>query len=125
MTAVSHIAGAVLSVAAALLSVAALLGAWRWIIKPTRAAWRDVVTLLRQIRDASQGVDRLSQELRELSGAVIQMTVGVMQAQQHHRELIDDTRDRLGHVTELAIDLAADFRRLERTHKEGTPHDHD
>lgn len=115
MTGVTHLIGAAVAV---VLAVGGFIGAWRWVIRPMRNAWVELVGLLRQIRDASRGVERLSRELHELAGAVVQMTVRVLDVQAAQQKVLDETRDRLSATTELVIDLAADFRRLERAHRQ-------
>src|SRR4051794_23958596 len=84
----------------AVLAVAGALASWRWLLRPTRRAWRELLQLLRQIRDASGGVQKLAREIEALSGAVVNLVTQIMHQQKDHESRLADLGD-------LYVDLVA------------------
>jgi methyl-accepting chemotaxis protein len=97
-----------------LLSVAGAVAAWRWVLRPLRRAWRELLQLLRQIRDASGGVQRLAREMEALSGALVNFVTQILSRQDEHHERLNDASERLNDISELYVDLAATVARNRR-----------
>lgn len=102
------------------LSVAGALASWRWVVRPLRRTWRELLIVLRQIRDASGGVQRLALEMHALSGSVVQLSRRILERQEANEERLDA-------MSELYVDLSAAVARnkgrLDRL--EGVNDDHD
>jgi hypothetical protein len=91
----------------AAISVVGALAGWRWIIRPVRRTWRELLRLLRQIRDASGGVQRLALQMQVLSGSVVQLSHRILERQQANEERLDA-------MSELYVDLSASVARHRR-----------
>lgn len=102
----------------AVVAVAGVLASWRWVLQPLRRGYRELLQLLRQIRDASGGVQQLALEVQALAGAVTHFVIA-------NQERLSALESRQADVTELVIDALADLSRLQRTvashHPEGLP----
>lgn len=100
------------------LSVAGALAGWRWVIRPLRRAYKALMQLLAQIRDASGGVNKLALELHGLAGAV---TVFAFR----NSERLDKVEVQLAVIEQLVtdqglelVDALADIRRIRKGPKQ-------
>lgn len=107
--------------AQAIITVAGFLAAWRWVLRPTRSAWRRAEALLSQIRDSSHGVQLLALELHKLAGAVTGWVVRNEDRLTEHEDRLQGLADRIDNLAELIVDVAADVARVQRSLRKDRP----
>ena len=95
-------------------AVAGVLASWRWVIRPARRTFGEVIRLLRRINTSSDGVRTLAEENRALAGAVVNLSVAIGDDLAAQRAAINDLRTQLESTTRMVVDLDADVRRLQR-----------
>jgi HAMP domain-containing protein len=104
----------------AVVAVAGALASWRWVLRPIARGYRELLGLLKQIRDASGGVQHLALEVQALAGAVTHFVIA-------NQERLTALESRQADVTEILVDALADLARLQRTvaehHPEGEAND--
>ena len=97
----------------AVVAVAGLIASWRWVVKPLRRYGKEAMSILREIRDSAAERRALARTQHELAGAMVQLAV--MMEQQHNdtARRVEHNTERLNDLSELVVELAADFRRHE------------
>lgn len=105
------------------LSVGGAIASWRWVIKPARRYFAEMLALLRQIRNNGDAIRELAALQRELAGSMVQMSVAIVGDLSTQRADLNDLRAEQRETTRLVVDLDADVRRLQKAHEERTTRD--
>jgi hypothetical protein len=101
-----------------LVAVGTALASWRWAVRPLRKTFRELLELLRQIRDASGGVQRLAREVEALAGSIVQLATQILERQEDHESRLADLGDL---YVDLVATVARNRKRIE--HLEGPDDD--
>jgi CII-binding regulator of phage lambda lysogenization HflD len=102
----------------ALLGVLGALASWRFALRPLRKTWRELLLLLRQIRDASGGIQKLARDIEALSGSIVQLATQIIERQEDHEGRLKDLGDL---YVDLVATVARNRKRIE--HLEGPDDD--
>jgi type II secretory pathway component PulM len=90
----------------------AALGAWRWLVRPTRIAWRRLIELLTAIRNSSTGVQSIARDLDALAGAAVQLFVPLLDDVRVLRAENEELRARQTDQGDLLLEVMGDIRDL-------------
>lgn len=92
----------------------AVASLWKFVLRPLGTAYRDLIRLLEQIRNASGGVQRLAGELGKLAGAFVTYAFSNQERLEEHETRLGEILGRIGDMGELLAELDTDVGHLRK-----------